>query len=167
MIQLITKLDLPDYVKFSVNIDDNLINPAIRDAHTFDVLPLLRDVEQGNLVAYLLLEEVDRAAHPAHRLYTTAVRPLLCYEAYRRFMLDHGVHITANGAETVSDVGHQPISGAQRTEIRSDAAAKCAHFRAVLAAALHTYRGPLAGGPAACARSTRRPGRGGFQSSAV
>ena len=167
MTLLITKADLPDYTRISVNISDLLLNPAIRDAHTFDVLPLLRPAEVGNLVAYLALSPADRAAHPAHVLYTTAVRPLLCYETYRRFMLDHGVHLTENGAETISDMGHQPISSAQRNEIRQDAAAKCSHYQAVLAGALRTYRGP-GSSPATCGTSSnRRPGTGGLRTSAV
>jgi len=162
---LITKADLPDYTRLSPNIGDLLLNPAIRDAHTFDVLPLLREVEVANLAAYLQLPLDERGQHPAHVLYTTAVRPLLCYETYRRFMLDHGVHLTQNGAETISDVGHAPITGQQRTEIRADAAAKCAHYQAVLAGALRTYRGPQV---ATCGTSTnRRPSSGGLRTAAI
>ena len=167
MTLLITKADLPNYTKISRNISDLLLNPAIRDAHVFDVLPLLSEAEVGNLAAYLATDLADRPQHPAHTLYTTAVRPLLCYETYRRFMLDHGVHLTENGAETISDLGHQPITTAQRTEIRADAAAKCAHYRAVLAGALRTYRGPSYQAPTCGASTTRRPGNGGLRTSAI
>ena len=163
---LITAADLADYVRVSANVGALLLEPALRDAHVFDVLPLLRPAEVGNLVAYLVLAEAERGAHPAHELYTTAVRPLLCYETYRRFLLDHGAHITANGVETISDVGHQPVSGQQRTEMRADAQAKCAHYRALLGAALHRYRGAAA--PAACGpAAVRRPGRGGLRITAI
>ena len=187
---LITKADLSDYTRVSQNVSNLLLNPAIRDAHTFDVLPLLHANEVAALAAYLV--EPARAAFvvayqtaelagfpPAdllalqasplyrlHVLYATAVRPLLCYETYRRFLLDHGVHLTENGAETISDVGHQPISGQQRTEMRADAATKCSHYRAVLSIALRTYRGAAATATA-CATRPRRPGAGGFTSSAV
>ena len=161
MIQLITKADLPDYTRLSINIADALINPAIRDAHTFDVLPQLSEAEQGNLVAYLALDETDRAQHPAHRLYTEAVRPLLCYQAYRRFLLDAGVHITPNSIELTTD---RPVSSAQRAEMRTDAAAKCSHYDAVLAGALRAYRGTTT----TCGTPTRRrPATGGLRTSAI
>jgi hypothetical protein len=186
MIFLITKADLPDYTKVSANVGDHLINPVIRDAHTFDVGPLLNSGEQQALAAYLaaadrpafvtaykaaellgfpLAELAVLQASPLHRphvLYTTAVRPLLCYETYRRFLLDHGAHVTENGVETFSSGNNAPISGGQRAEMRADAAAKCSHYRAVLAGALAAYRGPGAGtgtcGPNA---ANRRPTAGG------
>ena len=161
MIQLITKAYLPDYTRLSMNIADALINPAIRDAHTFDVLPQLSEAEQGNLVAYLTLDETDRAQHLAHTLYTKAVRPLLCYQAYRRFLLDAGVHITPNSIELTTD---RPVSSAQRAEMRADAAAKCSHYDAVLASALRTYRGTIA---PTCGTTRRRPVTGGLRTSTV
>jgi hypothetical protein len=163
MIQLITKADLPDYTKMSANVADALINPAIRDAHTFDVLPHLSAVEQANLVGYLALDETDRAQHPAHTLYTEAVRPLLCYQAYRRFLLDHGVHVTPNGVEVTTN---NPVSGQQRAEMRADAAAKCSHYDAVLAGALRTYRGPATSTTCGSTR-TRRPSTGGYRTRAI
>lgn len=165
MIFLITQADLSDYTRMSANIDALLVKPAIRDAHTFDVLPLLSAAELTSLVAYLALDETGRAAHAAHVLYTTAVRPLLCYEAYRRYLLDAGVHLTPNGPEVISEVGHQPLTTAQRTEMRSDAQAKCSHYRAVLLGALRTYRGPAAS--TACGTTSRRPSRGGLTTSAI
>lgn len=163
MIQLITKADLPDYTKLSVNTADLLINPAIRDAHTFDVLPHLSEVEQANLVGYLALDETDRAQHPAHKLYTEAVRPLLCYEAYRRFLLDHGVHVTPNAVELTTD---RPVSNQQRAEMRADAAAKCSHYQAVLASALRAYRGTTTSTTCGTSR-TRRPSSGGLRTRAI
>lgn len=163
MITLITKADLPDYTKMSVNTADLLVNPAIRDAHVFDVLPHLSAAEQGNLVAYLALPAADQALHPAHVLYTTAVRPLLCYETYRRFLLDHGVHVTPNGVEVTTT---NPVSGQQRLEMRADAAAKCSHYQAVLASALRTYRG--AATPTTCGNNrTRRRSAGGYRTAAI
>lgn len=173
----ITKADLPDFVKFSVNIADNLINPDIRDAHEFDVLPLLspavvaacvayRAVPAADVAAYLALPEAEQVLSPLHRPYRlyAAVRGLLCHESYRRFLLGHGVHITPNGAETISDVGHQPITTAQRTELRSDAQAKCSIYRAKLLAALRVYEGPSA---TTCHSRPSRPGAGGLKTSAV
>lgn len=190
MIYLITKADLGDYTRVSANVADLLINPAIRDAHTFDVLPLLAGNEAQQLAAYLT--DADRPVFAAsyaaaeaqgfpetelvvlkasplytrHVLYVTAVRPLLCYETYRHFLLDHGAHVTENGVETFSSGSNQPISQAQRTEMRADAAAKCSHYRALLAGALRTYRGPEAA-PSCGSAATRRPGSGGLTSMAL
>lgn len=187
MIQLITKRDLPDYTKASVNIGDNLINPPIRDAHEFDVLPMLTATEQQALAAYLA--DADRPAfataykaaellgfppaelavleasplYARHVLYMNAVRPLLCHNAYRRLLLDHGVHVTDNAVEYTTDT---PVSGAQRNEMRADAAAKCSHYQAVFLNALRTYRGPTAN-PSHCGATRRRPASGGLRSSVV
>lgn len=188
---LITKADLQDYTRVSVNVADLLINPAIRDAHEFDVLPLLSTTEVLELSAYLAdaglpafalaYKTAEDAGFPAadlavlqasplyrpHVLYLSAVRPLLCYETYRRFLLDHGAHITENGVETFSSGNNQPISQSQRTEMRSDAAAKCSVYRAKMAGALAVYRGP-AYQAASCGNSpTRRPGNGGLRTVAL
>jgi hypothetical protein len=165
MIQLITKADLPDYTKFSANTADLLINPAIRDAHTFDVLPHLSEVEQANLVGYRALTADERPQHPAHKLYTEAVRPLLCYETYRRLLLDHGIHVTPRGVEIIAGEG-TPISGQQRTEMRADAAAKCSHYQAVLASALRAYRGTTTSTTCGTDRN-RRPSSGGLRTRAI
>jgi hypothetical protein len=164
MIQLITKADLPDYTRMSVNIADALINPAIRDAHTFDVLPHFSPAELGNLVAYLALDETYRGQHPAHVLYQTAVRPLLCYQAYRRFLLDAGVHITPNSIELTTD---RPVSSQQRAEMRADAAAKCSYYDAVLASALRAYRGPATPSTTCGGSTRRRPATGGLRTSTI
>jgi hypothetical protein len=190
MILLITKADLPDYTKFSVNTADLLINPSISDAHTFDVGPHLSLVELRALAAYLA--DADRAdfattytqaetagfpeadlallqlspLYALHMLFTTAVRPLLCYEAYRRFLLDHGVHVTPRGVEVVAGDG-TPVSGQQRTEMRADAQAKCSHYQAVLANALRTYRGPATTSTTCGAGRIRRPSSGGYRSAAI
>jgi hypothetical protein len=178
----ITKLDLPEYVKFSVNTADNLINPSIRDAHVFDVLPLLGAAEEAALAAYKLLTPEGLAAlllitdtetpgyaaalatQKVHTLFTDTIRPLLVYESYRRFLLGHGVHITPTGAEVISGEKGEAISGQQRTELRNDAASKCAFYRARLAVALRTYRGTSA---STCSRPASQPGHGGLNSSAV
>lgn len=190
MIQLITKRDLPDYTKFSVNTADLLINPSIQDAHVFNVLPHLSLPEQRALSAYLA--NADRAsfeadykaceklgfpeeqlaglvANPLYSvgvLYLSAVRPLLCYETYRHLLLGHGVHVTPNGVEVVEGTDGTPVSGQQRTEMRADAAAKCAHYHSVLASALRTYRGPTTG-PTTCGPRRRRPQSGGLSISVI
>jgi hypothetical protein len=191
MIFLIKKADLSDYTRVSVNVSDLLIGPAIRDAHTFDVLPLLSTQDVQQLAAYLVdagrkdfaasyatselagfpeVELVLLQASPLyglHVLYTTAVRPLLCYETYRRFLLDHGAHVTENGVETFSTGNNQPISQAQRAEMRADAAAKCTYYRAILPGALHTYRGANAPITTCGTNRPSRPSSGGLRSVAL
>jgi hypothetical protein len=190
MIFLITKADLGDYTKVSANVSDLLIGPAIRDAHMFDVLPLLSPTVVHQLAAYLadserktygasyaaaevlgfpepeLAELQASQLYARHVLYTTAVRPLLCYEAYRRFLLDHGAHVTENGVETFSSGNNQPISSTQRTEMRADAATKCTYFRSVLAIELDAYAGTETTTTCGTHRPTR-PSSGGLRSIAI
>ena len=174
---LISKADLPDYVKFTLNTPDKDINPDIRDAHEFDVLPLLTPAELTALYAYkalpvqdvtdyLALPEADQLLSSLHKphLFYLAVRGLLCHESYRRFLLMAGLHQTPNGLEVISDTGHNPISTQQRSELRGDAQAKCAIYRGRLLTAQRAFSGAPAPN---CHSSTRRPGNGGLTTYAV
>ncbi|MBO2010845.1 hypothetical protein [Hymenobacter negativus] len=108
---LITKFDLPDYVKFTSNTADSLINPDIRDAHEFDVLPLLTPAEvqvvatyvgyQQAVAAFQVMTEADQATHPltpeqlAYAAYLTlpeAEQPLdVLYKPYQFYRAVRGL----------------------------------------------------------------------------
>ena len=151
---LISLSDFPDYVPFSVNIDALLVTPHIRSAQTFDVEPLLGESQWDDLEQALLavtpeyqplefdsaefLVEAVQAGWPdprLARLWFAGVRPLLVCESARRMLLWHGAHVTPNGLETISDVGHMPVSNAQRTELRADLEKQCQYYRTRLATA--------------------------------
>lgn len=159
MSNLVTLADFPAYVPFSANIGAHLVDPHIREAQTFDVWPLL----PGALQTALAAAKADWL--PAElALFDDFVKPLLVTEAARRMLLWHGLHITPNGAETVSDVGHMPISNVQRTELRADLQAKANHYRARLEAALRlAYPSP----GTTCGVVRRRRGHGGMTSAAL
>ena len=162
---LISLADFPDFVPFSVHIAEALVSPHIRDAQTFDVGPLLPVLTWQALVAALDGGPVAGWTEPAlAALWSNGVRPLLVSESARRMLLWHGAHVTPNGLETVSDIGHAPVSGQQRAELRADLQAKCAHYRARLASALRTYAPTTT---TSCNRPVRRPGSGGLSISAV
>jgi hypothetical protein len=175
---LISIADFPGIVPFSVNIDPLLVDPHIRDAQTFDV--------KLGTALYAKLDEALQLTQPEFSpdefdtqefkaaaatagwaddklasLWYSAVRPLLVCHAARRMMLWHGAHITPNGLETISDVGHMPISTAVRAELRSDLQAKCSHYEALLLPALRSYQ-PITT-PSTCGTSRRRPTRGGLK----
>ncbi len=175
---LISIADFPGIVPFSVNINALLVDPHIRDAQTFDVK--LGAELYGQLDAALQAvlpefnpDEFDTAEFQAAAitagwadtklatLWHSAVRPLLVCHAARRMMLWHGAHITANGLETISDVGHMPVSTAVRSELRSDMQAKCSHYEALLLPALRAYQ-PIAT-PGTCSPSRRRTTKGGLK----
>ncbi len=156
MINLITLADFPAYVPFSVNIGTHLVDPHIRDAQTFDVWPLL----PGALRSALEAARLDWTEAEI-KLFSDFVKPLLVVEAARRMLLWHGLHITPAGSEIVVA---QPISSAQRTELRSDLAAKATYYRALLDGALRLAYPPTT---TSCATPRRPLQRGGLQTSAI
>lgn len=150
---LITLADFGAYVPFSPNIDPLLVEPHVRDAQTFDVWPLLPVALRTELASPVASWPVKET-----KLFTDFVKPLLVCTAADRMLLWHGLHITPNGAETISDLGHQPISQAQRAQLRADLQAKAAHYQGQLETALRLAYPPTAG---TCGgRPARRPGPG-------
>ncbi|UOQ53041.1 DUF6712 family protein [Hymenobacter cellulosivorans] len=182
---LITKYDLPEFWPVSTNISDELVNPYIGKAQTFDVRPLLTAQEWaglernlGNGTSEFPGIEVDPAeflaAPPATSwdedklaaLWAGFIRPLLATETFRRMILWHGTHITQNGVETLSDGSNQPISAARRAELKADVEAERNLYIGRLQAALRAFRPATA--PTICGASARRrPGRGGLKTFAV
>lgn len=132
---LISLADFPAFVPFSVNIGAQLVEPHIRDAQTFDVLPLL----PAAVVATLTSDPAQWGAADTD-FFTNYVRPLLVLEAARRMLLWHGTHVTGAGLEDLaSDMGRSPASQQRRTTLSADLAGKCSHYRALLQTALRTY----------------------------
>lgn len=163
MSYLITKLDFPEFVPLSVNVADNLINPYIRDAYTFEVARLLTAAEWALVTAALA---PDAVAAPGELLLWAALKPVWVLESFRRFFLWHGTHVTENGVETFSDGGNQPVTGARRAELKADIEAKASHYFLLLDSALRTYRGTVL--TTSCSTTTRRRrSQGGLTTHAV
>ena len=187
MFLLVSKKDFPAYVAFSANVGDQLVLPHLQDAQLFDVRPLLPgELEAMEAAAqaaaprlefrYLEFDPREFFAEdlptdwPDPRLYTlfmAFVRPLLVCEAFRRMIPWHGKHVTPNGIEVISDAGHQPITAADRAELRGDILAKCNYYRHRLLTALATYRGTALPAPACSSPRRRRAGSGGTHSYAL
>ena len=181
---LITKYDFAEFWPVSQNVADELVNPYISKAQTFDVRPLLTADEWAGLIrnqAHSAGEFPGLEFSPAEFLATAPatewdddrlaalwvgfVKPLLVTESFRQMLLWHGTHITQNGVETFSDTGSQPVSSARRSELKSDVEAARNLYRARLESALRLYRGTAT---TTCGNATRRrPGRGGVRSHAI
>ncbi|WP_324671036.1 hypothetical protein [Hymenobacter sp. GOD-10R] len=184
---LISKKDLPEFVQFSENTPDHLVNPYIKDAWLFDVQPALLEAEQRTLVAYtkldterkaelasyaeLTLEEItllpaeDQQALKEHQLFE-AVRAWFALETYRRLFTYHGFHVTPRGVEFFNE-GGQPVPSAQRNEMKQDILDKRNHYRALFEKQLKAYR-PLPTTPCGCPpRRTGRQSKGGLQFHAI
>jgi hypothetical protein len=169
MSYLITKHDFPEFVPLSVNVADNLVNPYIRDAFTFEVSGLLTAAEWLLVQAALVpaqepAEEAPAVVDYGQELWA-ALKPVWVLESFRRFLLWHGTHITSNGVETIANDGNQPVSSARRVELKADIEAKASHYRRLLEAVLRTYRGVPAA--TSCRPTYRRPSSGGLTTHAV
>lgn len=174
---LIALADFADFTAFSTNINNALVTPYIREAHTFDVrLPsgVRLDLEAAlpGIDPNFKPDETDAVTFDADaqaagwtntklaRAWYGAIRPLLVLESARRMLLWHGLHITPNGAENTAS---QPISSQQRAELRADLQAKAGHYRALYDAALRLLLPVLS----PCGTARRRAGNGGLQTSAI
>ncbi|KUG06878.1 hypothetical protein [Solirubrum puertoriconensis] len=180
---LITKTDFPAFYPLSINVADELVNPYIGKAQTFDVRSLLTAAEWagfernlGNGLGEFPGIEFDPAdflaTPPASSwddnklaaLWNGFVRPLLVCESFRRLFLWHGTHMTQNGVEVFTDLNSQPISAQRRAELKADIEADRSLYRGRLEAALRAYRGTTT---TTCHPTRRRPGRGGLHTYAV
>lgn len=146
---LITKADFPEYTVVSLNVADRLINPYIGDAWLYFIEPLLRTAEVAALV--------PPAADWAPELTTLwgFLKPVWVLDSYRRFVANHGIHVTSDGIESLSsDVGRAPISGTERARLVAEVQGKISIRLGKLEAALRTYRGPSAS--TSCTTNRRR-----------
>ena len=147
------------------------LDQAASSEHRADPAPLRAELE--SIGAEFEPSEFDRAEFATalealpmatQVLFADYLKPLLVMESARRMLLIHGVHITPNGVETISDVGHMPISGQVRAELRADYQHKATHYRNRLELALRQAYPPTA---ITCGTPRRRRDRGGLQSSVL
>jgi hypothetical protein len=172
---LISIRDIADFTSFSRNISDELTDPYIRAAQTFDVqLPTVvraaLEAQLENVLPDFKPDEFEAADFATTatdagwvdtklaRVWYEAIRPLLVMEAARRMLLWHGLHITPNGAENTSD---RPLSTAQRSELRADLIGQAAYYRPLFEVGLRSLSPTPA--PTACRKPSRRPSSGGLQ----
>jgi len=156
MTNLITATDFAGIVPFSVNIGAHLVDPHVADAQALDFLPQLPAVLQTELAA------VRPWAGPLETLWADHLKRLLVLEAGRRLLLWHGLHITPNGAENTAS---QPLSDAQRNQLRADLAGKVSHYLPAALAAIAKLYPPTTS--TTCGTSRARRSSGGYRSAAI
>src|SRR5215204_2127568 len=118
------KSDFPNFVQFSLNIEDRLINPHIEDAYKFDVRPQLESLAvdiynyDGSLTTKPQLKN----------FFQDYILEWWVRLAYKRFIALHGKNVTQFGFTQTKDPGgtFDQLEAADRAvilkQISSDAA---------------------------------------------
>lgn len=133
----ITKADFQEFVDFTINLDDRLINPFIDKAFLRDVRPKLGQPLADAVEAY---NSVTAPAAPANPVYDdvnntfdfdlvpieeatgdtnlyNAVKPYWVLAAYHRHLLVHGIFHTQSGLTTPTPDRSEQITDKRRAEV--------------------------------------------------
>lgn len=94
-----TKTDFPEFVNFSLNIEDRLINPHIEDAYKYDVRPKL-DSLAVDIYDYDTTTETKPELEAFFENFILQWWVLL---AYKRFIQNHGRNVTQYGYTKTKD----------------------------------------------------------------
>src|SRR6187549_224237 len=94
-----TKSDFPEFVNFSLNIEDRLINPLIEDAYKYDVRPKL-DSLAVDIYDYDTTTETKPELEAFFENFILQWWILL---AYKRFIQNHGRNVTQYGYTKTKD----------------------------------------------------------------
>lgn len=130
-----TKADFPQFLTFSQNISDLNIDPHIKDAYKFDILPKLGSLAK-DIYTYEPVVDYDPDDYDNND-YSLESKPQLTefyYEfvlhwwvllAARRFLQIHGYNITQYGLTKMTDSTFEQMSPSERViqgkQILSDA----------------------------------------------
>jgi len=126
----ITKADFREFVDFTINLEDRLIEPFITKAFLRDVKPKITDALAELVLADSVLvventaivDDVNNTFSPVVTvapdvaLYQ-AVRPYWVLAAYHRHILIHGIFHTQSGLTTPSSNTNDQISDKRRAEL--------------------------------------------------
>lgn len=115
---LITKADFVNYVNFTTNIEDRILDFHISDAENFDFVPR---------VPAAFYSEISSQASPADELETFRIGyvvPLLVCFAYKRFLLWQGRSITQYGIRQINEDTSVEVSDKARGELIDDIKSK-------------------------------------------
>lgn len=140
MPNLINKDDFGAYVQWSNNIPAANVDYHCADAQNFDVEPIMPTaVVSGNnmltdIIAALAESPVTKPELVA--FYGAYVKPLLVLNAYRRFLLVHGINNTQFGLRVNNEETSNEITDKRRGEIMSDAQQKANVYLAKMTAEL-------------------------------
>jgi hypothetical protein len=151
--QIITKADLTaqNLVRFSPNIRDEEINPAIVAAQDYDLEPRLGDALVSALGALPPVpEDPDPDPAPELREFRNKyVARYLVLKSYERFIAQHGINITQFGVSKTGDPQNTftQADSSDRAiilkQVRSDAEVALSRLTRALEAAEWTFDGVL------------------------
>lgn len=140
MANLITKDDFGAYVQWSNNIPAANVDYHCADSQNFDVEPIMPTavVSGNNMLTDIIaaLAEDPQTKPELIAFYNAYVKPLLVLNAYRRFLLVHGINITQFGSRVNNEETSNEISDKRRAEIMADAESKANVYLAKMTAAL-------------------------------
>ena len=97
-----TKADFPQYVQFSLNIEDRLINPHIDDAYKFDVRPQLETLAV-DIYNYTSTAPDPETKPQLKTFYDDYIKEWWIRLAYKRFIAVHGKNVTQFGFTQTKD----------------------------------------------------------------
>lgn len=137
---LITKTDFSEFVQFTTNIPDRLINYHRDKAEVLDFKPLVPSafwtiINSGSPGMGAELED----------FFNEYCKPILVHYAMNRFMIEAGVNITQFGLVSPREDTSQPVSDQQRASMRnqykSDLQSYLSKFYARLKEVNYTFDG--------------------------
>jgi len=147
MATLIDKDDFSAYVKWSANILASQVDTHCSDAQLFDVKPIMptAKVSENNMLTDIetAINESPVTKPELVELFNSYIKPLLVLNAYRRFLLWHGVNIAQFGLRKNIEETSESITDKQRAELMADTEAKTnaylAEFKKALKDASYTF----------------------------
>ena len=137
---LITKSDFSEYVQFTENIKDRLLDFQITKAETLDFQPLVPANFWTNLTT-----TSPALSGELEDFYTDYCKPVLVHFAMLRYLIEAGVNLTQFGIVNPLENTSQPASDGQRASMRnqykSDLQSYLAKFYARLKDVEYTFDG--------------------------
>lgn len=111
---LITKSDFSDYVQFTTNIPDRLINYHRDKAEVLDFKPLV------STAFWTIINTGSPGMGPElEDFFNEYIKPVVVHYAMCRFLIEAGVNITQFGLVNPREDTSQPASDAQRGAMRN------------------------------------------------
>lgn len=132
---LIIKSDFSQYVQFTENIKDRMLDFHIEKAENLDFKPLVPDAFWTAINSYSPGMGVELAA-----FVEDYVKPVVIHQAMNRFLIEAGVNITQFGIVNPTEETSQPASDAQRANMRNQYKADLAVYLSKFYARLNTVK---------------------------
>ncbi len=139
---LITKSDFSEFVQFTNNIQDRLINASILKAETLDFEPL---------VSATFWTDINSTSPPMgselQAFFDNFCKPILVHFAMNRYLIEAGKNITQFGLVVPVEPTSEPVSDRGRADMRnqykSDLQSYLAKFYKELCRVSYTFDGTV------------------------